>query len=701
MLLGAILGRALVATAQTFSIIDITATADSDYKYTGAAAVGTNVYFAPENEHNVGVLDTTTNTFSTIDISSFSNASVKYWGAAAVGTSVYFAPLNENNMGVLDTTTSAFSIIDIASFSTGTFKYSGAAAVGTSVFFAPLNEDNIGVLDTTTSAFSIVATTDGCVDPTLGPCVDGDSKYMGAAAVGTSVYFAPLNEDNIGVLDTTTSAFSIVATTDGCVDPTLGPCVDGDNKYMDAAAVGTSVFFAPRDANNVGVLDTTTDTFSTIDISSFSTAADKYMGAVAVGTNVIFTPLNADNVGVLDTTTSTFSTIDTIATGVNADNKYACAAAVGTSVFAAPRNEDNVGVLAPPSSPSSAGDDPTFVGADGLPYEVRGEPWKYFNLLSTPRLSLNAQFLPVPERFVHGKITDTVLGTLHLALCDAPRSRIVGVTFDVFNGAIGCTVRSPDEAPGSSEQAPCANVLPLAGVAVTAEPSACNLATMECGYVPLEHNLTAILEVNPALVRVHMVRYNVSVFGTNLSLVRDVVDRPEPNEELDCSVLAAISGGRALRACEVWLAVVRGVAPLSAWLALPEADRIGTMARLTAGNKTRQLHFYNALVEAVPYAQRDVHGLLGQRSVSPAPMRASALGPSPLGPLALSTAQLREASAGGSSAGTLQIAIGADGQHQGEGAIEGSYRDYQVRYVSSHGPDAHMHSRFVCGAGAL
>ena len=79
-------------------------------------------------------------------------------------------------------------------------------------------------------------------------------------------------------------------------------------------------------------------------------------------------------------------------------------------------------------------------------------------------------------------------------------------------------------------------------------------------------------------------------------------------------------------------------------------------------------------------------------------MRASAVGPSPLGPLALSTAQVQEASAGGGSAGTMQIAIGADGQHQGEGAIEGSYRDYQVRYVSSHGPDAHKHSRFACGA---
>ena len=165
--------------------------------------------------------------------------------------------------------------------------------------------------------------------------------------------------------------------------------------------------------------------------------------------------------------------------------------------------------------------------------------------------------------------------------------------------------------------------------------------------------------------------------------------------------------------------VLRGESPLAAWLALPAYDRIATLARAASGNRTRQLRFYNTLVEALPFAQRDVHGLLGQRSVSPAPMRASAVGPSPplrssvpptpqslpyqrhpLGPLALSTAQLQEASAGGSSAGTLQVVIGADGAHQGEGAIEGSYRDYQVRYVSSHGPGAHKHSRFVCGADA-
>ena len=54
--------------------------------------------------------------------------------------------------------------------------------------------------------------------------------------------------------------------------------------------------------------------------------------------------------------------------------------------------------------------------------------------------------------------------------------------------------------------------------------------------------------------------------------------------------------------------------------------------------------------------------------------------------------------------GTILAVVGADGglegAHQGEGAIEGSYRDYRVRYSSSHGPGAHKHSRFVCGAAA-
>ena len=48
------------------------------------------------------------------------------------------------------------------------------------------------MLDTTTSTFSTIDTT--------AAGVNGNEKYWGAAAVGTSVIFAPYMEDNVGVV---------------------------------------------------------------------------------------------------------------------------------------------------------------------------------------------------------------------------------------------------------------------------------------------------------------------------------------------------------------------------------------------------------------------------------------------------------------------------------------------------------------------
>ena len=58
-----------------------------------------------------------------------------------------FAPHagTEDNVGVVDTTTSTFTTISIDT--TGTYKYMGAAAVGTSVFLAPFNADTVGVVE--------------------------------------------------------------------------------------------------------------------------------------------------------------------------------------------------------------------------------------------------------------------------------------------------------------------------------------------------------------------------------------------------------------------------------------------------------------------------------------------------------------------------------------------------------------------------
>ena len=130
-----------VGASETFSTITISAT--GDFKYFGAAAVGTKVYFAPCSQDNVGVIDATTDTFSTITISVTGN--YKYSGAAALGTKVYLAPKGQDNVGVIDATTDTFSTITISVTGTGG-KYSGAAALGTKVYLATDYQDNVGVV---------------------------------------------------------------------------------------------------------------------------------------------------------------------------------------------------------------------------------------------------------------------------------------------------------------------------------------------------------------------------------------------------------------------------------------------------------------------------------------------------------------------------------------------------------------------------
>ena len=102
--------------------------------------------------------------------------------------------------------------------------------------------------------------------------------------------------------------------------------------------------------------------------------------------------------------------------------------------------------------------------------------------------------------------------------------------------------------------------------------------------------------------------------------------------------------------------------------------------------------------------QNQVHGLLGQRAISPAPMKQP-----PIEQLGGGTKEQSEFAAqatttiaaalglGGGGVGTsttIRATVQADGHLQGEGAIEGSYRDYQVGSPALHTPQenaAHAH----------
>ena len=292
----------------------------------------------------------------------------------------------------------------------------------------------------------------------------------------------------------------------------------------------------------------------------------------------------------------------------------------------------------------------------------------------SPHHPWHSQFLPVKPNFVHGKITDTVLGLLHLAICDAATGRTLGVLFDVFSGERHCTLRQPGEPEfGGSKPVDCATALASFGVSITEEGAACLLESAQCGHVPVS-KLQATLRDEPSAVQLNMARFNVSVGGARLSLLRDLVDRPEL--PIDCGPLAIWA--RAHKACEIIARSLSGQEADQELRALAPSDRVAVMAYLTAGNKSRQMHFHNILVESLPFNQSDVHGLLGQRSVGPVPPIAKTNTPAAQEGSFTSTEQLSVDAAGT----TIRATVAADGtvpQLQGEGAIEGVYTSYQVR----------------------
>jgi hypothetical protein len=311
------------------------AAASGDAKYSGAAAVGAKIVFAPSSQNNAGVLDTTTNAFSTIATTGdAASGDYKYAGAVAVGLKVYFTPYNQNNAGVFDTATNVFSTVaTTGAAASGDHKYRGAAAVGTVVYFGPYNQNNVLALDTATNAFSTIATT--------GAAASGSAKYGGAVALGNKVYFVPSYQTNVGVLDTSTGTFTTIAAT------------ASGTYHMGGVAVGTKIFFTPFNTANVGVLDTATNAFSTVSTASGDASATAaccsssfmYNGAAAVGNLVYFAPYNHNSTGVLDTVTNVFSTVSTRGDAASGEHKYGGAVAIGSRVFFVPGAQHNVGSL--------------------------------------------------------------------------------------------------------------------------------------------------------------------------------------------------------------------------------------------------------------------------------------------------------------------------------------------------------------------
>ena len=93
--------------------------------------------------------------------------------------------------------------------------------------------------------------------------------------MGSKVYFAPSQQNSVGVVDTVTNTFTQIATG-----------LSGEWKFCGAAALDHFIYFAGQGLPDVGVLDTASNTFSTI-----STGGGSYVDALAFESKVYLQPL--------------------------------------------------------------------------------------------------------------------------------------------------------------------------------------------------------------------------------------------------------------------------------------------------------------------------------------------------------------------------------------------------------------------------
>jgi len=307
----------------------------------------------------------------------------------------------------------------------------------------------------------------------------------------------------------------------------------------------------------------------------------------------------------------------------------------------------------PPSQPrpieagGKAGDDPLFVGSDGVEYEVRGTPGVVFNLISAAPLSVNSRFLHVPQRFRAVDITDTVLGDVGVALCD-DAGALRTLRFGAADGHLSLSTALEGGAAGE------------AGYVLEHTRLVCDLSAMACGWRQHDGTSLALPEYDGGHSRV-----KVFTASTNLSVTRNAMvdlggDGAEQTE-IDCDDFRAWP--LAAAACA---RVMRGEASQEEMLML-----VGPRLRTD-----QRFHFMEVELRRLALQQPHVHGLLGQRALRRRDEGAAARRGGHNGSIT--------PGAGGGGASAREAAAARFGS-QGEGAIEGVYTEYIVGALGEHG----------------
>ncbi|KAL1495723.1 hypothetical protein AB1Y20_016590 [Prymnesium parvum] len=336
----------------------------------------------------------------------------------------------------------------------------------------------------------------------------------------------------------------------------------------------------------------------------------------------------------------------------------------------------------PPSSPAgAAGNDPIFVGVDGIPYRVDGQAGRACNLISSPCLSVNSEVQEVPARFRYPwlGLTSTVFGSMHVSVgCRNTTERIgsdgrrwnnsqqtrVDARFDVLSGTNLCQMQSKVHQEVSCDTAP--------GLQVAEYYRECNLEDMTCDWFPVSAKWSrsmSLAHVQPGITqsRLHigdsvMVLTRDSLRkGSNVSC-GDFWRWPKAREACHLVVQHLSAAGGRQNAASMSEEVIQ------CYFAILAAYR-----GMLVPAPTVFFYFHLAVehLDARDFSDPSLlHGLLGQRLLNPKPV-----------PNRSSTAIHPDHIL--QSAGAVNMLV-SDLGSQGEGFIEGTYRDYMVPSLDDH-----------------
>ncbi|KAL1523849.1 hypothetical protein AB1Y20_018770 [Prymnesium parvum] len=335
----------------------------------------------------------------------------------------------------------------------------------------------------------------------------------------------------------------------------------------------------------------------------------------------------------------------------------------------------------PKLPPGAAGNDPIFVGADGIPYRVDGQAGRVFNLISSPCLSVNSEVQEVPLRFQYPRLglTSTVFGSMHVSVgcrnttdrigADSPRwnnsqQTRVEAHFDVLSGTILCRMPSKAHREVSCDTVP--------GLQVAEYYRECDLEDMTCDWFPVSAKRSR--SVYLAHVQPGITQSRLHIGNSVLVFTRDSL---RPFNSLQCDDFRRWPNAR--EACHFvaqHLSAAGGPqndASLSEEMIQHYLTILAAYRGMLVPDHT-VFFFYHVAVEHLDASDFSdpalLHGLLGQRLLNPRPVpnRSSTV---------IHPDHILQ------SAGTVNILV-SDLSSQGEGFIEGTYLDYMVPSLDNH-----------------